>query len=52
MRPSGRGTFKASSGSSVPQKIVDVVLIRISNEVREATCSEEREREREREVDS
>ena len=38
MRPSGRETSKASSGSSIPQKIIDVVVpVGVSNEIREAT---------------
>ena len=38
MRPSGRETSKASSGSSIPQKIIDVVVpVGVSTEIREAT---------------
>ena len=38
MRPSGRETSKASSGSSIPQKIIDVVVpVGVSNEICEAT---------------
>ena len=38
MRPSGRETSKASSGSSIPQKIIDVVVpVGVSNEICKAT---------------
>ena len=38
MRPSGRETSKASRGSSIPQKIIDVVVpVGVSNEICEAT---------------
>ena len=38
MRPSGRETSKASRGSGIPQKIIDVVVpVGVSNEICEAT---------------
>ena len=38
MRPSGRETSKASSGSSLQKKIVDVIFpVGVSNEISEAT---------------
>ena len=38
MRPSSLEPSEASSGSSIPQKIIDVIFpVRISNEVREST---------------
>ena len=40
MRPSCLEASEASSGSSIPQKIIDVVTpVRISNEISEATHS-------------
>ena len=40
LRPSSLETSKSSSGGSIPQKTIDVVIpVRISNEISEATHS-------------
>ena len=38
MRPASLEPSEASSGSSIPQKIIDIIFpVRISNEIREST---------------